>query len=139
MIRSRSLAGRPRILATVLAIAALAVACSSGAAVTPPTGGFTPAPATSEMPGASASATIPNSPVAGVVTSVDAVALDQVRGFKLTSAGGQELMFVMGTLENGDEFPPGHLKEHMASSTPVLVSFRQEKGALVVYRIEDAP
>jgi hypothetical protein len=136
---TRSLAGRPRILASMLAVAILAVACSGGAAVTPPTGGFTPAPASSELPGASASITIPSSPVAGVVTSVDAVALDQVRGFTLTSAGGQELTFVIGTLENGDEFPPGHLKEHMASATPILVYFRQENGALVVYRIEDAP
>lgn len=134
-----SLAPRPRILAAVLSIALLAVACSSGAAVTPPTGGFTPAPASSELPGASASATIPNSPVAGVVTSVDAVALDKVQGFTLTSAGGQQLTFVIGNLENGDEFPPGHLKEHMASATPILVSFKQESGALVVYRLEDAP
>jgi hypothetical protein len=136
---TRNHAGRPKILASVLVIALLAVACSSGAAVTPPTGGFTPAPASSELPGASASATIPNSPVAGVVTSVDAVALDQVHGFTLTSAGGQELTFVIGTLENGDEFPPGHLKEHMASVTPILVSFKRENGALVVYRLEDAP
>jgi hypothetical protein len=138
-MRSRSLARPPRILAALLAIALLVVACSSGAAVTPPTGGFTPAPASSELPGASASATIPNSPVAGVVTSVDAVALDQVRGFKLTSAGGQELTFAIGTLENADEFAPGHLKEHMATATPILVYFRQDRGALVVYRLEDAP
>jgi hypothetical protein len=137
-MRSRLL-GYERIIAAVLAIALLAAACGQGVAATPPTGGLTPAPASSAAPGASASPTVPNSPVAGVVTSVDAVALDQVRGFKLTSAGGQDLAFVIGTLENGDEFPPGHLKEHMASATPILVYFRQEKGALVAYRLEDAP
>lgn len=136
---TRSRAGWPRIVAAALAITLLAAACSSSAAETPPTGGFTPAPASSDVPGVSASPATPESPVAGVVTSVDAVALDQVRGFTLTSAAGRELTFVIGTLENGDEFPPGHLKEHMASATPVLVSFRQEKGALVAYRLEDAP
>lgn len=135
----RSRAGGSRIFAAALAILLLATACSSGAAVTPPTGGFTPAPASSDAPGVSASPTIPDSPIAGVVTSVDAVALDQVNGFTLTSAAGQDLTFVIGTLENGDEFPPGHLKEHMASATPILVYFRQENGALAVYRLEDAP
>jgi hypothetical protein len=134
-----ALAGRARIAAVVLSIAFFVAACSSGVAETPPTGGFTPAPASSDAPGASASAALPESPVAGVVTSVDAVALDQVRGFTLTSAAGQTLTFKIGTLENGDEFPPGHLKEHMASSTPILVYFRQENGALVAYRLEDAP
>lgn len=136
---TRSLAGPTRILAAALAAMLLAAACSSAAAETPPTGGFTPAPASSDVPGVSASPTIPESPLAGVVTKVDAVALDQVHGFTMTSAAGQELTFVIGTLENGDEFPPGHLKEHMASSTPILVYFRQENGALVVYRLEDAP
>lgn len=135
----RSLAGSARSVAAALAVVLLAAACSQGTAATPPTGGLTPAPVVSSVPGASASATIPNSPVAGVITSVDAVALDQVHGFTLTSAGGQDLTFVIGKLENGDEFPPGHLKEHMASATPILVYFRQENGALVVYRVEDAP
>jgi hypothetical protein len=127
------------LVVAALAITLLVAACGSGAAVTPPTGGFTPGPASSGVPGGSASPTIPESPVAGVVTSVDAVALDEVHGFHLTSAAGQDLTFVIGTLENGDEFPPGHLKEHMASATPILVSFRQENGALVAYRLEDAP
>jgi hypothetical protein len=136
---TRGLAGGSRVVAAALAIAILAAACSSGAAETPPTGGFTPAPVSSDAPGVSASPTIPDSPIAGVVTSVDAVALDQVHGFTLTSAAGQDLTFVIGTLENGDEFAPGHLKEHMASATPILVYFRQENGALVAYRLEDAP
>lgn len=136
---TRVLAGRTRIIAAALAIMFVAAACSSAVAETPPTGGFTPAPVTSDVPGVSASPAVPESPLAGVVTSVDAVALDQVHGFTMTSAAGQELTFVIGTLENGDEFPPGHLKEHMAAATPILVYFRPTNGALVVYRIEDAP
>lgn len=133
------LTGGSRVVAAALAIAILAAACSSGAAETPPTGGFTPAPVSSDAPGVSASPTIPDSPIAGVVTSVDAVALDQVHGFTLTSAAGQDLTFVIGTLENAEDFAPGHLASHMASATPILVYFRQENGALVAYRLEDAP
>ena len=46
--------------------------------------------------------------------------------------------FALGTLENGDEFPPGHLKEHQITATPILVFFRESNGQLVVFRIEDA-
>lgn len=136
---TRHLVGASRIVALALAVGAIAAGCSGGTAPTPPTGGITPAPVSSDVPGASASAAIPESPVAGVVTSVDAVSLTEVRGFTIISAAGQTLTFTIGTLENGDEFPPGHLKEHMASATPILVSFRQENGALVAYRLEDAP
>ena len=45
---------------------------------------------------------------------------------------------VVGTLENGVEFPPGHLAEHLASSSPLRVFFRPEGDRLVVYRLEDA-
>jgi hypothetical protein len=135
----RTLAARSALVVAVLALAFVAAACAGGAAETPPTGAFTPAPASSEVPGDSASPAVPESPVAGVVTSVDAVALDQVRGFHLNSAAGRDLTFVIGTLENGNEFAPGHLKEHMATATPILVYFRQENGQLVVYRLEDAP
>ena len=80
----------------------------------------------------------PESPVAGVVTAVDSQGLDDVRGFTLRSSAGDELVFKIGELENGDEFPPGHLTEHLAAASPVLVFFREENGELVVYRIEDA-
>ncbi len=45
---------------------------------------------------------------------------------------------MIGTLENGDEFPPGHLAEHLAAAAPILVYFRVQDGKLVVYRLEDA-
>ncbi len=123
--------------AALTVVAILAVACS-GAAETPPSAAFTIAPASSLEPGASATAIVPESPIAGVVISVDSQGLDKVHGFKLRAIGGEELTFVIGTLENGDEFPPGHLAEHMAAAAPVLVYFRVENGELVVYRLEDA-
>ena len=43
----------------------------------------------------------------------------------------------MGVLENGDQFPPGHLAEHLAGATPVRVFFRDENGTPTAYRLED--
>lgn len=78
------------------------------------------------------------SPVEGVVTSVDASGLADVRGFVLRTSSGLGFVFVLGTLENATEFSPSHLKEHLATSQPVRVSFRVENGQRVVYRVEDA-
>jgi hypothetical protein len=78
------------------------------------------------------------SPVEGVVISVDASGLTEVRGFVLRASGGFAFDFVLGPLENPTQFPPGHLAEHMATSQPVLVYFRVDDGARVVYRLEDA-
>jgi hypothetical protein len=80
----------------------------------------------------------PRSPVAGVITSIDSQGLDKVNGFTLRTRSGVELMFVIGQLDNGAEFPPGHLAEHQASLEPVLVYFKAEGGKLVVYHLEDA-
>ena len=78
------------------------------------------------------------SPVEGVVVAVDVVSLTEVRGFTLRVAGGFAFTFAMGDLENPTEFPPGHLSEHQATSTPVRAWFRLEGGSRVVYRLEDA-
>lgn len=80
----------------------------------------------------------PVSPATGVVLRVTAEGLTQVKGFRLRTGEGQEIELEIGTLENGVEFPPGHLAEHLASSTPVRVFFRAEGDRLVAYRIEDA-
>jgi hypothetical protein len=131
-----------RSLAAVLL--ALAVA-GSAAACAGPAGTSSPSAVASEAPsdsGAESSETpavvIPTSPVAGIVIAVDSAGLDQVKGFTLRTNDGSSVVFTLGTLENGDEFPPGHLKEHQAAASPVLVFFRQENGQLVVFRIEDA-
>jgi hypothetical protein len=74
----------------------------------------------------------------GVVIAVDATSLTDVRGFTIRTADGQTFDFRLGELENGTEFPPGHLGEHIATAVPVLVTYREENGERVVVRLEDA-
>ncbi len=96
-----------------------------------------PASATAEADASGSAA--PTSPVDGVLIHIDAAGLSQVTGFTLRLATGREITFKIGTLENGDQFPPGHLAEHLATSTPIRVYFRPQGSDLVVYRLEDAP
>lgn len=96
------------------------------------------APTASDAAGSPALAPVPESPVAGIVVAIDSAGLSQVKGFTLRTNAGDTIAFTIGTLENGDEFPPGHLKEHQATVAPVLVFFRIEGDQPVVYRIEDA-
>jgi hypothetical protein len=79
------------------------------------------------------------SPVDGIVVAVDASGLTNVRGFTLRASSGSAFGFTLGPLENATQFPPAHLAEHMASSSPVRVYFRVENGERVAYRLEDAP
>ena len=109
-------------LATLTAL--LAGACAAGA-----TG-----PAASPI-----SATFgPESPVVGVITHVESTGISSVTAFQVRDGTGTIFTFRIGQLENGDQFPPGHLTEHQATSDPVRVFFRREGGELVAYRIEDA-
>ena len=77
------------------------------------------------------------SPVTGRLTHIDAEGLTKVTAFRLRMDDGREIDFEIGVLENGAQFPPGHLAEHMANASPVRVFFRDEGGRLVVYRLED--
>ena len=77
------------------------------------------------------------SPVVGRLVDIDAEGLTKVTAFTLRTDDGREIRFDIGVLENGAEFPPGHLAEHMANASPVRVFFRDEGGRLVVYRLED--
>jgi hypothetical protein len=79
------------------------------------------------------------SPVDGIVLSVDAASLTDVRAFTLRTSNGQSLDFTLGTLENATQFSPSHLKEHQATSLPIRVWFQLVNGERVVYRLEDAP
>ena len=74
----------------------------------------------------------------GVVIAVESVSLTDVRGFTIRTPDGRTVAFRVGDLENGAEFPPGHLGEHMATAVPVLVTYRDENGERVVVRLEDA-
>ena len=80
----------------------------------------------------------PGEQAVGIVSSIDSEGLANVRGFTLLTPDGQELAFAIGTLENGVEFPPGHLAEHQALAQPIRVWYRTEDGALVAFRLEDA-
>ena len=74
----------------------------------------------------------------GIVTSIDSGGLTDVRGFTLRTDGGRELVFRIGALENGTEFPPGHLTEHQSLASLIRVWYRTEGGELVAFRLEDA-
>ncbi len=113
---------RPALRVAWLGLALLVAACA-------PAAPGTASPATSGQPG---------SPVTGVITAIDSAGLDEVRGFTLRTDDGRTLGIRLGELENGTEFPPGHLGEHLATSEPVRVFFRDDSGDLVAYRIEDA-
>jgi hypothetical protein len=74
----------------------------------------------------------------GVVIAVDAASLTNVKGFTIRTPDGRTVVFRIGQLENGTQFPPGHLSEHMATAMPVLVTYRDENGERVAVRLEDA-
>ena len=77
--------------------------------------------------------------VDGVIVAVDSAGLSDVRGFTLRRPGGEILVFRLGELENGDQFPPGHLAEHQATAAPVRVWYRMEGSERFAVRLEDAP
>jgi len=124
-----------------LAVLILVVGCASGPSVTvgPLETASIADPASGTPAGSAAADTAPTSPVDGVLVHIDATGLSDVSGFTLRLATGRQITFRIGTLENGAQFPPGHLAEHMATSSPIRVYFRPVGPDLVVYRIEDAP
>ena len=77
--------------------------------------------------------------VDGVIVAVRSEGLDRVNGFDLRTIGQGTIAFTIGDLENGAEFPPGHLVEHQATAQPVRVWYRTEGGDRVAVRLEDAP
>lgn len=85
-------------------------------------------------PGGSASA--PS--VVGVIVGVQSEGLDKVRGFTLRTDGGASIPFAIGSLENGVEFPPGHLVEHQATAQRIRVWYRTEGAVNIAIRLEDA-
>ena len=112
------------LLAVAFAMLVLAAACGPAPTGSPTTASTGPAPSL-------------ESPVVGVITHVESQGLDQVTAFSLRTDAGTIVTFRIGTLENGDEFPPGHLTEHQATSEPVRVFFRVEGAELVATRLED--
>lgn len=121
-----------RALPLVIAVGIVAVAVAVFARPDAPSQA---APSSSVAPEGSA----PSAEAVGVIVSVDSLSLTEVRGFTLRASDGTETRFRMGPLENGPQFPPGHLVEHQATAEPVRVSYREENGERVAYRITDAP
>lgn len=78
-------------------------------------------------------------PVVGVVVAVDARTLTDVRTFDLRTSDGTILRFGLGELQNGVQFPPGHLAEHKLTAAPVRVWYRTAGDQLLAIRLEDAP
>jgi hypothetical protein len=83
-------------------------------------------------------ASLPPSPVEGVVVSVDAASLGDVKGFGLRTSDGAVYALTLGNLENATEFSPSHLAEHQATSSPIRAWYRLVNGVPTVYRLEDA-
>jgi len=133
---TRGWAARRTARGTLLALVAVAlvlVGCAPGSGGSSgPAGGASPGPTPSGSP------VTPPSPVEGLLVRLDSEGLTKVEGFRLRTAAGAELDFRIGVLENGAQFPPGHLAEHMATSSRVRVFFRDAGGERVVYRLEDA-
>ena len=75
----------------------------------------------------------------GLVVAVDSSGLTDVRGFSIRTGDGRTVAFRIGVLENGAQFPPGHLLEHAATGVRIVVTYRRENGELVAIRLEDAP
>ena len=110
-----------RIATVLVALAIVLAACQSSPSV--------------KLPPSCAVVVVP--PVVGIVTAVDSGSLGDVHGFELRTPEGTSLVFEIGELENPAEFPPAHLSEHKATSSPVRAFFRCEAHGLVVYRLED--
>ena len=74
----------------------------------------------------------------GIVTSIDSEGLASVRSFTLRSPDGTERVYRIGVLDNGNEFPPGHLHEHQSLAMPIRVWYRTDGDERVAFRLEDA-
>ena len=77
------------------------------------------------------------SPVRGVVVEVEGTAFGDVPGFSIRTGGGETMRFRLA-LDDASQFPPEHLRTHMATLEPVRVWYRVEGGERVAYRLEDA-
>jgi hypothetical protein len=93
-------------------------------------------------PGPTSSGDLPpgTESITGVVVQVDSAGgLGDVRGFRLRRPGGELVDFSLRELQNGTQFPPGHLAEHQATAQPVQVWFRVDGDERLALRLEDAP
>lgn len=76
--------------------------------------------------------------VVGIILAIDSRGLSDVRSFSLRTTQGQVYEFDLAKLQNGTEFPPGHLAEHQATSAPIRVRYREQSGLLEALVLQDA-
>lgn len=78
--------------------------------------------------------------VRGIVIDVQQSSPAQVQGFTLRSDTGELLVFEIGELESGGgSFPAVHLRDHLASASPIVVRYVATGERLIVMRMADAP
>jgi len=77
--------------------------------------------------------------VDGVAIQVESSGIGSVAGFTLRTADGRQLRFGLGQLGNPTQFAPGHLAEHVATSQPIRVWYRETAGGLEALWLEDVP
>jgi hypothetical protein len=78
--------------------------------------------------------------VSGVVIDIEQSNPVTVTRFTIRTIDDEELTFTVGELDLSDGgFRAGHLREHQATTQPVLVDYRREGGELVAVRLEDDP
>jgi hypothetical protein len=75
--------------------------------------------------------------VDGIVVGVDSAGLGNVKGFRLRTTDGRTLSFGLAGLKDGAQFPPGHLTEHLATSSPVRVWYEGADDQLQAIWLED--
>jgi hypothetical protein len=76
----------------------------------------------------------------GVLLDVVSPSIQKVDSFTLRTDDGQELAFTTAPDFNAGVahlMTPGHMRQHMALADPVLVTYRQENGALVALSAVD--
>ena len=72
----------------------------------------------------------------GLVSEVSALSLTTVNWFQIEADNGTIVRFrAEGSL---GEFTPSHLRQHMITGQPVLVSFVIRKGEKIAIKVEDS-
>lgn len=76
----------------------------------------------------------------GIVVAVDQTSIADVRSFTLRTDTGDMVTFRVGQLDLSDAaFPANHLREHMATAIPVMVTYTGGDRDRVAVRLIDAP
>lgn len=75
----------------------------------------------------------------GIVTAVDQASVAEVNSFTLRTDSGEERTFAVGDLDlSGGAFNAGHLREHMATVSPINVEFVKVGRGDTTTRLTDA-